>query len=128
MGLLYFVSLPLNYQAFLRTFHSFVDLIFKPDEHKFAVYTPLFAPIAVPLIIGLLRELLSRRKRGKAVEYTEKSQNDHAMLDEIQEGAVHGTATSQVDINEKEKTMGSSGGSLSDNSPLHTIRSRVIHE
>lgn len=50
------------------------------------------------------------------------------MLDEIQEGAVHGAATSQVDINEKEKTMESSGGSLSDNSPLRTIRSRVIHE
>ncbi|KIR64069.1 phosphatidylinositol glycan, class S [Cryptococcus bacillisporus CA1873] len=107
---------------------SMMGLLYFPDEHKFAVYTPLFAPIAVPLIIGLLRELLSRRKRGKAVEYTEKCQSGHVMLDEIQEGAVHGTATSQVDINEKEKTMESSGGSLSDNSPLRTIRSRVIHE
>ncbi|KIR35177.1 phosphatidylinositol glycan, class S [Cryptococcus deuterogattii MMRL2647] len=106
---------------------SMMGLLYFPDEHKFAVYTPLFAPIAVPLIIGLLRELLSRRKRGKAVEYTEKSQSDHVTLNEIQEGAVHGIATSQVDINEKEKTMESSGDSLSDNSPLRTIRSRVIH-
>lgn len=60
------------------------------------------------------------------VEYTEKSQSDHVTLNEIQEGAVHGIATSQVDINEKEKTMESSGDSLSDNSPLRTIRSRVI--
>jgi hypothetical protein len=38
----------------------------KPDEHKFAVYTPLFAPIAVPMVIGLLKELLGWWRRRKA--------------------------------------------------------------
>ena len=39
----------------------------QPDEHKFAVYTPLFAPIAVPMIIALLKELVGwwRRRGGK---------------------------------------------------------------
>lgn len=39
----------------------------QPDEHKLAVYTPLFAPIAVPMIVGLLKELLAwwRRRKGK---------------------------------------------------------------
>ena len=39
----------------------------QPDEHKFAVYTPLFAPIAVPMIIALLKELVGwwKRRKGK---------------------------------------------------------------
>lgn len=101
----------------------------KPDEHKFAVYTPLFAPIAVPLIIALLRELISRRKKGRAAVHTEKSQDVQAMLDEMQEAAVEGTKTSRMEVNETEKTVQpQQGGSLPDNSPLHTLRSRAIRE
>ncbi|WVR09020.1 hypothetical protein IAU60_006080 [Kwoniella sp. DSM 27419] len=45
---------------------SMMGLLYFPDEHKFAVYTPLFAPIAVPLILGLLKELLAWKKRRSA--------------------------------------------------------------
>ncbi|WRT69116.1 uncharacterized protein IL334_006100 [Kwoniella shivajii] len=45
---------------------SMMGLLYFPDEHKFAVYTPLFAPVAVPLLLGLLKELLSWRKRKRA--------------------------------------------------------------
>ncbi|OWZ74350.1 hypothetical protein AYX14_00290 [Cryptococcus neoformans] len=108
---------------------SMMGLLYFPDEHKFAVYTPLFAPIAVPLIIALLRELISRRKRGRAAVHTEKSQDVQAILDEVQEAAVDGTKTSRMEVNEREKTVQpQQGGSLPDNSPLHTLRSRAIRE
>ncbi|WVQ93157.1 hypothetical protein IAU59_000221 [Kwoniella sp. CBS 9459] len=45
---------------------SMMGLLYFPDEHKFAVYTPLFAPIAVPLILGLLKELIAWKKRRSA--------------------------------------------------------------
>lgn len=31
-------------------------LLYFPDEHKYAVYTPLFAPVAVPMVAALFRE------------------------------------------------------------------------
>jgi phosphatidylinositol glycan class S len=37
-------------------------LLYFPVEHKYAVYTPLFAPVAVPLLATLLREVSAWRK------------------------------------------------------------------
>jgi phosphatidylinositol glycan class S len=37
-------------------------LLYFPAEHKYAVYTPLFAPVAVPLLVTLLREVSAWRK------------------------------------------------------------------
>ncbi|WOO81447.1 GPI transamidase component PIG-S [Vanrija pseudolonga] len=45
---------------------SMMGLLYFPDQHKFAVYTPLFAPICVTMIAGLLRELRAWIKRRKA--------------------------------------------------------------
>ncbi|KAK1922767.1 phosphatidylinositol-glycan biosynthesis class S protein [Papiliotrema laurentii] len=42
---------------------SMMGLLYFPDEHKFAVYTPLFAPIALPMLVGLVRELFAWRRR-----------------------------------------------------------------
>jgi phosphatidylinositol glycan class S len=39
--------------------------LYFPDEHKYAVYTPLFGPLAVPLLVAGLR-LLKERRRVKA--------------------------------------------------------------
>lgn len=39
-----------------------------PVEHKYAVYTPLFAPVAVPLVVALLKEIgawVASRRAGK---------------------------------------------------------------
>ncbi|POY74888.1 hypothetical protein BMF94_2161 [Rhodotorula taiwanensis] len=47
---------------------SMMGMLYFPDEHKYAVYTPLFGPVAVPLVLALLKELKQRRyerKRGK---------------------------------------------------------------
>jgi len=41
---------------------SMVGMLYFPDEHKMAVYMPLFVPAAVPLVLGLLRELRAWRQ------------------------------------------------------------------
>ncbi|KAI8055911.1 phosphatidylinositol-glycan biosynthesis class S protein [Syncephalis plumigaleata] len=43
--------------------HTMVAQLYFPDEHKFAVYMPLFVPIAVPIVMALLRELRGIKKR-----------------------------------------------------------------
>ncbi|GAA5856029.1 hypothetical protein JCM9279_003381 [Rhodotorula babjevae] len=47
---------------------SMLALLYFPDEHKYAVYTPLFGPVAVPLLVALLREVkewrAGRRRKG----------------------------------------------------------------
>lgn len=37
----------------------------QPDEHKYAVYTPLFAPIAVPMVVGLIKEIKRKSRERK---------------------------------------------------------------
>ena len=41
-------------------------LLYFPAEHKYAVYTPLFASVAAPLIGAVLREVAAWRKARKA--------------------------------------------------------------
>lgn len=45
---------------------SMMGLLYFPDQHKFAVYAPLFAPIGVSIVAGLLKELKAWRSRKKA--------------------------------------------------------------
>ncbi|CAE6389624.1 unnamed protein product [Rhizoctonia solani] len=54
------LSLQFASRAFFNP--NMVGLLYFPAEHKYAVYTPLFAPIAVPLVVSVIRELKSRRK------------------------------------------------------------------
>ncbi|GAA6027393.1 hypothetical protein JCM8097_007824 [Rhodosporidiobolus ruineniae] len=44
---------------------SMLALLYFPDEHKYAVYTPLFGPVSVPLVVALLREIKEWRKEKK---------------------------------------------------------------
>ncbi|KAJ3100044.1 hypothetical protein HDU97_002528 [Phlyctochytrium planicorne] len=46
---------------------TMVSLLYFPDEHKYAVYMPLFTPIAVPLIIALIKEIKRLKKKKKVV-------------------------------------------------------------
>jgi len=43
-----------------------VSKLYFPDEHKYAIYTPLFGPLALPLLMALLRELQLIVKGWKA--------------------------------------------------------------
>ncbi|KAI9730289.1 MAG: GPI transamidase component [Claussenomyces sp. TS43310] len=42
---------------------SMVGQVYFPDEHKIAVYLPLLGPIAVPLVMGVLKEVRAWRSR-----------------------------------------------------------------
>ena len=45
-------------------------LLYFPAEHKYAVYTPLFAPVTVPLLVTLLREVSAWRKNRNRANAT----------------------------------------------------------
>jgi phosphatidylinositol glycan class S len=40
-------------------------LLYFPAEHKYAVYTPLFASAVIPLIVAALKEFRAWRKQRK---------------------------------------------------------------
>jgi phosphatidylinositol glycan class S len=42
---------------------SMVGQVYFPDEHKVAVYLPLLGPVAVPLVMGVVKEVKGWRKR-----------------------------------------------------------------
>lgn len=52
---------------------SMMGLLYFPDEHKYAVYTPLFAPVAVPVLIAGVKELKVWLKRRRAVKQAKSS-------------------------------------------------------
>jgi GPI-anchor transamidase subunit S len=43
-----------------------VSMLYFPDEHKYAIYTPLFGPLALPLVMALLKEVQGILKAWKA--------------------------------------------------------------
>lgn len=45
--------------------HEMLALLYFPDEHKWAVYMPLFGPMLVPLLVALVREVKEYRNRKK---------------------------------------------------------------
>ena len=47
-------------QAFFEP--SMVGQVYFPDEHKVAVYVPLLGPMAVPLVMALIKEIRGFRK------------------------------------------------------------------
>lgn len=47
---------------------SMMGLLYFPDQHKFAVYAPLFAPVGVSVLAGLLKELKAWRSRKKKAQ------------------------------------------------------------
>ncbi|GAA5999289.1 hypothetical protein JCM5350_005600 [Sporobolomyces pararoseus] len=51
---------------------SLLPMLYFPQEHKYAVYTPLFGPVSVPLIVGLIREIKEWRKRKREGKDKEK--------------------------------------------------------
>lgn len=45
---------------------SMLAMLYFPNEHKYAVYTPLFGPLLIPLFMALLREVKCARGRRRA--------------------------------------------------------------
>ncbi|POV99076.1 hypothetical protein PSTT_13998 [Puccinia striiformis] len=56
---------------------TMLSLLYFPDEHKYAIYTPLFGPVLVPLIIALVKEIKNlREKKKKKLEDKELKQKE----------------------------------------------------
>ncbi|WFD24603.1 GPI transamidase component [Malassezia equina] len=53
------------YQLASQSFYdpSMLAMLYFPEEHKYAVYFPLFGPLFLPLLIALVREIKHRRAR-----------------------------------------------------------------
>ncbi|KAG0163548.1 hypothetical protein DFQ30_011391 [Apophysomyces sp. BC1015] len=49
---------------------TMVSMLYFPDEHKYAIYMPLFVPISVPMMMALLRQLKTM-KNAKRKSKTE---------------------------------------------------------
>jgi len=57
-----------------------LPLLYFPQEHKYAVYTPLFGPVAVPLVVGLLKELREWRQ-GRKKKRSEEEKGKEEKVD-----------------------------------------------
>ena len=61
-------------RAFTLSSRAFFDpgmlaLLYFPAEHKYAVYTPMFASAVIPLFVAALREIFAwRRQRNQPVD------------------------------------------------------------
>ncbi|KAI0754377.1 phosphatidylinositol-glycan biosynthesis class S protein-domain-containing protein [Daedaleopsis nitida] len=65
-------ALTLSSRAFFNP--GMLALLYFPTEHKYAVYTPLFASIVAPLFGAIIREMMAwRRARRAAREEAQKS-------------------------------------------------------
>ena len=47
---------------------SMLATLYFPDEHKYAIYTPLFGPLFVPLFVSVVRELKVWRRKRRTVQ------------------------------------------------------------
>lgn len=61
-------------QAFFSP--NMVSMLYFPDEHNYAIYTPLFAPISFPLIMALVKELRAMLKERKEARTKKKSKTE----------------------------------------------------
>jgi GPI-anchor transamidase subunit S len=66
-----------------------VSMLYFPDEHKYAIYTPLFGPLALPLLMALLRELQTLFQGWKAARLKNK---------DVKEGNKEGEAVQETKV------------------------------
>ncbi|KAK5822192.1 phosphatidylinositol-glycan biosynthesis class S protein, partial [Linnemannia elongata] len=66
---------------------TMVSMLYFPDEHKYAIYMPLFVPISVPLLMSLLREVKRLKEKKKQAQMDKDSQghDDHDIQHDKQE-------------------------------------------
>ena len=71
-----------------------VSMLYFPDEHKYAIYTPLFGPLALPLLMALFKELQGIFKGWKARRRlnTEVEEPDALIVKEGKDGESKVTA------------------------------------
>ena len=68
-------ALTLSSRAFFNP--GMLALLYFPAEHKYAVYTPLFASVAAPLVGAVLREIAAWRRARRAAQQQQQQQQPH---------------------------------------------------
>jgi phosphatidylinositol glycan class S len=63
-------ALSLSSKAYFNP--TMLALLYFPDEHKYAVYTPFFGPVAVPLLGALFKEIKEWKERRRIRNAAEK--------------------------------------------------------
>lgn len=53
-----------------------VAMLYFPDEHKYAIYLPLFLPVLLPIFTGLRAELRHLRAKRALAKATAESKKD----------------------------------------------------
>lgn len=53
---------------------TMVSMLYFPDEHKYAIYMPLFVPTSVPLLAALVKEIKKLKQKKKEKEAKEKKE------------------------------------------------------
>ncbi|KAF8321922.1 phosphatidylinositol-glycan biosynthesis class S protein-domain-containing protein [Cantharellus anzutake] len=59
-------ALTLSSRAFFNP--GMLAMLYFPPEHKYAVYTPLFAPISAPILVATIKELISVSRAPRGIE------------------------------------------------------------
>lgn len=67
-------ALALASRAFFNP--GMLALLYFPAEHKYAVYTPLFASVAVPLLAAVGREVIAWRRTRRQKAGGEQNRDD----------------------------------------------------
>lgn len=79
-------SLALEYAEKAFFDDKMVSMLYFPDEHKYAIYTPLFGPLAMPLLMALLKELQVMFKSWKAARLRQVEDKNKLTAREGKEG------------------------------------------
>ncbi|KAG0043856.1 GPI transamidase component [Gryganskiella cystojenkinii] len=66
---------------------TMVSMLYFPDEHKYAIYMPLFVPISVPLLMSLLKEIKKWKLAQKEAKEAKKIKTQAKADDEAQDEA-----------------------------------------
>lgn len=53
-----------------------LSLLYFPDEHKFAIYTPLFLPISIPMVLKLISEIKNAKARKAKAKNINKEKKE----------------------------------------------------
>jgi hypothetical protein len=76
------------------------SMLYFPDEHKYAIYTPLFGPLALPLLMALLKELQGMVKGWKASRIKQTVEKNASIAKEGKEGESTSVAETTEPVSE----------------------------
>eukprot|EP01137_Pigoraptor_chileana_P005710 Opistho-2@49142 len=65
---------------------SILELLYFPEENLYAIYMPLFLPVAVPILIAVIAQLRRILQRGKDLDARGNARGGGVEVDDIANG------------------------------------------